>query len=131
MRRIKLLEMKIESAFGIAEYVFKPNMEKTEISAGNGEGKSSLGKAWQWVLGDKCEDIYPTVEGKELGLVTSVEIRIAVGDLEYTLKRVSSPVIDESGNKTGNKNAYYCDEIEMTQANYASKVAGIMGVANV
>ena len=129
MNKITLKNIKINNFKGIKNCETDFNTEITVISGENGSGKTTIKKAYQWVLCQNIADIIPTKDNKEISnLETSVEIVLEVNGSDYLIKRTRTDDIDKkTGNKKGNNFKYYIDNIEFDQTKYKNKLAQLIG----
>lgn len=128
MNKVIIKSIKIRNFKGIASLDVSFDDNITKIYGKNGSGKSTIKNAWEWVLGQNVKDYLPNLNNKEVpNLITSVEIKILVNDLEYVLKRENKPKYNSDHIKTGNELSYTIDGIEVGQKNYLSQVSNIIG----
>lgn len=128
MKKIIIKNLKINNFKGIKNLEVEFNDNETKIFAPNGSGKTSIKEAWEWLMGINISDFLPLSDKKEIpNIITSVEANILVDELEYNLKKENKPEYNKDGLKTGNKTLYYIDSIELSQSNYKSQIASIIG----
>lgn len=128
MNTVIIKSISIRNFKGIASLDISFDEKITKIYGKNGSGKSTVKNAWEWVLGQNIKDYLPNLNNEELpDLITSVEIKLLVNDLEYTLTRKSKPKYNKEHIKTGNETEYWIDDMEVGQKKYLSQVANIIG----
>lgn len=128
MNKVIIKSINIKNFKGIASFntCFAPDV--TKFYGKNGSGKSTIKNAWEWVLCQSVRDYLPCLNHEEIpDLVTSVEVVLNVNDLEYILKRESKSKYNKENVKTGNELTYSIDGIEISQKQYQSQVASIVG----
>lgn len=128
MNKVIIKSIKIRNFKGIASFdvFFDPDI--TKFYGANGSGKSTIKNAWEWVLCQNVKDYIPKLNNQEiLNLITSVEVILSVNDLEYILKRESSPKYNKEKVKIGNESIYSIDGIEVSQKQYQNQIANIIG----
>lgn len=100
----------------------------------NGSGKSSIKDAYFWCLGVDVKNIIPSKDNVEIqGLEISVELKIEVDNVEFTLVRMQKEryKLDKETNtkiKIGNESIFYIDGIEHKVGEYKSKIANILHI---
>ena len=129
MRKVILKSIEIYGFKGIASAKMEFESGANEISAQNGSGKTSLKNAYEWLLCQNVQEIYPKFNNEELHNIsrTSVEAVFDIDGNEYTLKRESESKFssnDETGTYTKTKNVghYYIDGFEQKQTDYQKKI---------
>lgn len=128
MNKVILKKIKIKNFKGIASYSVSFEDGSNKIEAQNGEGKTTIKKAWEWVLCQNVEDVVPNLDNKEItGLTTAVEIEILVNDVKYILARERKDKLDGNKVKVSNDNIYKIDGMEIPQKQYQSQIANIIG----
>lgn len=128
MNKVILKKIKIKNFKGIASYSVSFKDGSNKIEAQNGEGKTTIKKAWEWVLCQNVEDVVPNLDNKEItGLTTAVEIEILVNDVKYVLARERKDKLDGNKVKVSNDNIYKIDGMEIPQKQYQSQIANIIG----
>ena len=128
MNKIILKSISIRNFKGIAKLDVSFDENLTVICGENGSGKSTIKNAWEWALCQNVEDFLPSLDNKEIdNLCTSVEVSLSVNDLDYVLRRESSPKYNKEKIKTGNEMKYSIDGIESGQKQYQSQIASIVG----
>lgn len=128
MNKVILKKIKIKNFKGIASYSVSFEDGSNKIEAQNGEGKTTIKKAWEWVLCQNVEDVVPNLDNKEItGLTTAVEIEILVNDVKYVLARERKDKLDGNKVKVSNDNIYKIDGMEIPQKQYQSQIANIIG----
>jgi len=106
--------------------------EREIIAAENGAGKSTFYDAFRWALCSGSDDIVPTINNKEItGIETSVEVALAVDELNYVLKRVQTEKwkVDKytgERKKEGNECVYIFDGSVVTKKNYKEKIDSLL-----
>ena len=125
--------IKINNFKGIASYEKAFDEIENELIASNGNGKSTVKYAWQWVLCQNVPDVLPMLNNKEIpDLVTSVELLININNVDYTFKRESKGKYRVNENniacKIANENSYFIDNIPIkTETEYKTKIANLLG----
>lgn len=125
--------IKINNFKGIASYEKAFDEIENELVASNGNGKSTVKYAWQWVLCQNVPDVLPMLNNKEIpDLVTSVELLININNVDYTFKRESKGKYRVNENniacKIANENSYFIDNIPIkTETEYKTKIANLLG----
>lgn len=128
MNKVIIKSIDIKNFKGIASFKTEFNEDVTKFYGSNGSGKSTIKNAWEWSLCRNISDYLPNLNNKEVpNLVTSVEVKLVVNDLEYMLKRESKPKYGKNGEKIGNEAKYAIDGIEIGQKQYQSQIANIIG----
>ena len=128
MNNVILKSISIRNFKGIASLDISFDDKITKIYGKNGSGKSTIKNAWEWVLGQNVKDYLPNLNNEELpDLITSVEVKMLVNDLEYVLKRENKPKYNKEHIKTGNEAQYWVDDMEIGQKKYLAQVANIVG----
>lgn len=134
MRTVVLKNISLENFKGIASGQFSFNDKVNQIKAQNGEGKTSIKNAFEWVLCQNVTDVLPMLNNKEIpNLVTKVVATLDIDGFEYKLQRISKgkyQLNEETGsmNKVTNENTYSIDDIEMKEKDYKEKLADILGI---
>ena len=134
MTTVILKSIDLENFKGIAKGQFTFNDKVNQIKAQNGEGKSSIKNAFEWVLCQNVVDVLPMLNNKEIpNLTTKVIANLEINGFEYKLQRVSKgkyQLNEETGkmNKITNENTYSIDDIEMKEKDYKEKLADILGI---
>lgn len=127
MREIILKSISIRNFKGIAQLDLSFNDNITKIFAENGSGKTTIKIAWEWVLGKNITGYIPEINFKEIpNLETSVEINLSIDNYNYNLKRINKQKYDKAGNKTGNENIYFIDEINVSAKDYLIQVNNLL-----
>lgn len=128
MNKVILKKIKIKNFKGIASYSVSFEDGSNKIEAQNGEGKTTIKNAWEWVLCQNVDDIIPNLNNTEItGLTTSVEIEILVNDIKYVLERERKDKLDGNKVKVSNDNIYKIDGMEIPQKQYQAQIANIIG----
>lgn len=128
MNKVILKKIKIKNFKGIASYSVSFEDGSNKIEAQNGEGKTTIKNAWEWVLCQNVDDIIPNLNNTEItGLTTSVEIEILVNDIKYVLARERKDKLDGNKVKVSNDNIYKIDGMEIPQKQYQAQIANIIG----
>lgn len=134
MTTVILKSIDLENFKGIAKGQFSFNDKVNKISAENGEGKSSIKNAFEWVLCQNTVDVLPMLNNKEIpNLTTKVVAILDINGFEYKLQRVSKGKYQlnqetNTMNKVTNENTYSIDDIEMKEKDYKEKLADILGI---
>lgn len=134
MKTVILKNIVLENFKGIAKGQFSFNDKVNKISAKNGEGKSSIKNAFEWVLCQNTIDVLPMLNNKEIpNLTTKVVAILDINGFEYKLQRVSKGKYQlnqetNTMNKVTNENTYSIDDIEMKEKDYKEKLADILGI---
>ena len=133
---LKKIELANFKGFAKADRFFDVNREN--ISAENGQGKTTLRDAWFWVLGFNVSDVIPCRDNKEipnLEIVVSCEVSISNGVSEstYILTRVQKEVRKTNKDtgveeKVSNESTYSIDGTPFILRNYKEKLAELFGV---
>lgn len=137
MKTIRLLRMELRNFKGVAqaEYDFG---DRTDISGGNGTGKSTIFEAYLWCIFDKnpagnTPKVQPLDEHNEIKHQLTTSVRL-------TLELDGNPVIVERTLKEewvkprgttelvckGTKSEYSVNEVPMSKAQYNAKLADIL-----
>lgn len=96
-----------------------------KIYASNGQGKTTIKNAWEWVLGQDIKNFIPNINGQELIAETKVSVKLLINDdYDYELTRISKPKV-QNGVKVGNESVYMIDGIEMPQKTYLAQLNSI------
>lgn len=131
---MKIKSIDIKNFKGIKSFHYDFDARTNEFSGMNGSGKTSIKEAYFWCLGLDVKNIIPSKDNVEIqGLDISVELKIEVDNVEFTLTRVQKEKykLDKETNtkvKTGNESTFYIDGIECKVAEYKQKVSSTMGV---
>jgi len=134
MKTVILKSISLENFKGIASGKFSFNNKVNKIKAQNGEGKSSIKNAFEWVLCQNTVDVLPMLNNKEIpNLTTKVVAILDINGFEYKLQRVSKGKYQlnqdtNTMNKVTNENTYSIDDIEMKEKDYKEKLADILGI---
>ncbi len=134
MTTVILKSIDLENFKGIAKGQFSFNDKVNKISAENGEGKSSIKNAFEWVLCQNTVDVLPMLNNKEIpNLTTKVVAILDINGFEYKLQRVSKGKYQlnqetNTMNKVTNENTYSIDDIEMKEKDYKEKLTDILGI---
>lgn len=133
---IKKISLTNFKGFAKADRLFDPLKE--EISAENGQGKTTLRDAWFWLLGFNVNDIIPCRDNKEIpNLEICVEAEISIvnefGESAYILKKEQKEVRKTNKDtgveeKVSNESTYAIDGTPFTLRNYKEKLAALFGV---
>lgn len=137
MKTIRLLRMELRNFKGVAqaEYDFG---DRTDISGGNGTGKSTIFEAYLWCIFDKnpagnTPKVQPLDEHNEIKHQLTTSVRL-------TLELDGNPLIAERTLKEewvkprgttelvckGTKSEYAVNEVPMSKAQYNAKLADIL-----
>ena len=128
MNKVIIKSIEIKNFKGIASFKIDFNEDVTKIYGANGSGKTTIKNAWEWGLCRTVGDYLPNLNNKEIpDIVTSVEITLIVNDMEYVIKRESKSKYNKDHIKTGNEATYSIDGIEVSQKQYQSQIATIIG----
>lgn len=128
MNKVIIKSIEIKNFKGIHSFKTEFNEDITRFYGANGSGKSTIKNAWEWALCRNVSDYLPNLNNQEVpNLITSVEVKILVNDLEYILRRESKPKYGKNKEKTGNEATYSIDGIEVGQKQYQSQIANIIG----
>ena len=128
MNKVIIKNITIRNFKGIASFKTDFNEDITKFYGENGSGKTTIKNAWEWALCRNVSDYLPNLNNKEIPeLITSVEVTLSVNDLEYILKRESKSKFNKDKVKTGNEATYTIDGIEVSQKQYQSQIASIIG----
>lgn len=133
MKKVLINKIEISNFKGIANGSISFDSGINTISAKNGEGKTTIKNAFEWVLCQNVSDILPTLNNKEIpNLTTTVCVYLNINDCEYKLERISKgkyQIDNESKrqNKITNENTYKIDDIELKEKDYKEKLANILG----
>lgn len=128
MNKVIIKSIEIKNFKGIASFKIDFNEDVTKIYGANGSGKTTIKNAWEWGLCRTVGDYLPNLNNKEIpDLVTSVEITLLVNDMDYVIKRESKSKYNKDHIKTGNEATYSIDGIEVSQKQYQSQIATIIG----
>lgn len=134
MTTVILKSIDLENFKGIAKGQFSFNDKVNKISAENGEGKSSIKNAFEWVLCQNTVDVLPMLNNKEIpNLTTKVVAILDINGFEYKLQRISKGKYQlnqetNTMNKITNENTYSIDDIEMKEKDYKEKLTDILGI---
>ena len=132
MNVIKICSINISNFKGIASANFSFNEDLTTIEAQNGEGKSSIKNAFEWLLCQNVQDVLPMLNNKEIpNLTTSVSAIFNINGYDYTLQRESKgkyTLNKETGkmNKIANETTCKIDGMEYKEKDYKEKLANLM-----
>lgn len=128
MNKVIIKSIEIRNFKGIASFKIDFNEDVTKIYGANGSGKTTIKNAWEWGLCRTVGDYLPNLNNKEIpDLVTSVEITLLVNNMDYVIKRESKSKYNKDHIKTGNEATYSIDGIEVSQKQYQSQIATIIG----
>ena len=127
MKNIIIKDIELTNFKGFKHYKTSIPNEGITISAKNGRGKTSIKKAWEWLLCQNVPNIIPNIDGVDINETTSVKATLTINDIDYVLERQNIPEFNSDRIKTGNKSIYKLDDIEMGQKVYQSKIAEILG----
>lgn len=128
MDKVTLKSMKIKNFKGIASFTTEFDPKETKLYGKNGEGKTTLKEAWQWVLCQNIDGVVPNINNKEIvGLTTAVEAVLGINGVDYTLARERKDKFDGNKIKVSNDNIYKIDGIEIQQKQYQSQIANLIG----
>lgn len=137
MRTIKLLRMELRNFKGVAqaEYDFG---DRTDISGGNGTGKSTIFEGYLWCLFDKNPagntpkvQPYDTANEIKHQLTTSVRLYLELDGNPLIAERTLKEEWAKPRGTTelvckGTKSEYSINEVPMSKAQYNAKLADIM-----
>lgn len=132
MNTVKLKSISISNFKGIASAEFSFNEDLTTIEAKNGEGKSSIKNAFEWLLCQNVQDVLPMLNNKEIpNLTTSVSATFNINGYNYVLQRESKGkyvLNKETGkmNKSTNESTYKIDGMEYKEKDYKDKLANLL-----
>ena len=132
MNKILLKSISINNFKGIASAQFTFNDDITTIEAKNGEGKSTIKNAFEWLLCQNVQDVLPMLNNKEIpNLTTSVSAIFNINGYDYTLQRESKgkyTLNKETGkmNKIANETTCKIDGMEYKEKDYKEKLANLM-----
>lgn len=132
MNTIKLKSISISNFKGIASAIFSFNDDITTISASNGEGKTTIKNAFEWLLCQNVPDVLPMLNNKEIpNLTTHVSAIFNINGYNYELIRESKgkyTLNKETGkmNKVSNESTYKIDGMEYKEKDYKEKLANLM-----
>lgn len=128
MNKVIIKSIEIRNFKGIASFKTDFNEDITKFYGANGSGKTTIKNAWEWALCRNIGDYLPNLNNQEVpDLVTSVEVTLNVNDLEYVIKRESKSKYNKDHIKTGNEATYTIDGIDVSQKQYQSQIASIIG----
>lgn len=127
MKKIIIKDLELTNFKGFKHYKLEIPEEGTTLSAKNGRGKTSIKKAWEWLLCQNVPNVIPNIDGVDIGEPTTVKVTLSINDIDYVLERQNIPEFNSDRIKTGNKSIYKLDDIEMGQKAYQSKIAEILG----
>ena len=128
MNKVIIKRIEIRNFKGIASFKTDFNEDITKFYGANGSGKTTIKNAWEWALCRNIGDYLPNLNNQEVpDLVTSVEVTLNVNDLEYVIKRESKSKYNKDHIKTGNEATYTIDGIDISQKQYQSQIASIIG----
>ena len=128
MNKVIIKSIEIKNFKGIASFKTDFNEDITKFYGANGSGKTTIKNAWEWALCRNIGDYLPNLNNQEVpDLVTSVEVTLNVNDLEYVIKRESKSKYNKDHIKTGNEATYTIDGIDVSQKQYQSQIASIIG----
>ncbi len=139
MKTIRLLRMELRNFKGVAqaEYDFG---DHTDISGGNGTGKSTIFEAYLWCLFDKNPagntpkvQPYDTANEIKHQLTTSVRIYLELdGNPLITERTLKEEWVKPRGTTElvckGTKSEYAVNEVPMSKAQYNAKLADILPI---
>lgn len=127
MKKIIIKNLELTNFKGFKHYELNIPDDGITLSAKNGRGKTSIKKAWEWLLCQNVPNIIPSINGIDIDEPTIVKATISINDIEYVFERQNIPEFNSNRIKTGNKSIYKLDDIEMGQKAYQSKIADILG----
>lgn len=128
MNKVTLKSMKIKNFKGIARFSIDFDPKETKLYGKNGEGKTTLKEAWQWVLCQNIDGVVPNLNNEELtGLTTEVEATLEINGTKYTLTRERKDKLDGNKVKVSNDNIYKIDGIELPQKQYQTQISNLIG----
>lgn len=128
MNKVIIKSIEIRNFKGIASFKTDFNEDITKFYGANGSGKTTIKNAWEWALCRNIGDYLPNLNNQEVpDLVTSVEVTLNVNDLEYVIKRENKSKYNKDHIKTGNEATYTIDGIDVSQKQYQSQIASIIG----
>lgn len=135
--KIKLNRLTLANFKGFAK-ADKFFSSREEISAENGQGKTTLRDAWFWLLGFNVSDVIPCKDNKEIPnleikVEAEVSITVPTGEFTYTLTRVQKELrktnkdtgIEE---KVSNESTYFIDSVPFILKTYKDKIAELFCV---
>lgn len=133
MNHIILKSIFLENFKGVASAEFSFDEDLTTIEAQNGEGKSSIKNAFEWLLCQNVQDVLPMLNNKEIpNLTTHVSAIFNINGYDYKFERYSNSeytLNKETGKrvKKGNKSTYFIDGIEYEkEKDYKDKLANLL-----
>lgn len=137
MRKVVLNKIELANfkGFAQAEHFFGA---VENISAENGQGKTTFRDAWFWLLGFNVNDVIPCIDNKEIAkleIKVCADVTIIDGAVEsgYILTR-SQKELWKTNRDTGveekvnNESAYFIDNTPFTLRSYKDKLAELFGV---
>ena len=135
MEGIHIIELELKNFAGIAQGTYKFDPTLNEIKGAQGSGKTSSYFAYMWALGFNVPKWEPKIEVYRIhNIETSVTLKLAVGDLIYVIKRVSTPKykIDKFTGKeeyyNSNSQFFIDDEKCKTQEAFRQELEKIYGL---
>lgn len=127
MKKIIIKNLELTNFKGFKHYELNIPDDGITLSAKNGRGKTSIKKAWEWLLCQNVPNIIPSINGIDIDEPTIVKATLSINDIEYVFERQNIPEFNSNRIKTGNKSIYKLDDIEMGQKAYQLKIADILG----
>lgn len=131
MKELRINKLEIKSFKGSTRVV-EFNGADCLISGKNGVGKSTIMKAWFWLLSGYTDAINPkncelydnTMEISENTPTASVKAYINIGGYDYTISRTAKPSYSKKRGETeytkdaSDKYAFFIDDVEVTVKNF-------------